>query len=168
MHVTCLVKVFGHSFTCFATISRPVKINNRPFSFSTKEPGSSAILIPSYTQGLMESFYHYCAHSNSTNCCKISLDPDSFQNIKNVCSKIRHLQFWSRNSFFSDVWTARTNPKKKEKVLFQKMQFDSLKNKTDTFDATDHKALLFLFTLIWFGALRGVKSTLLKGESLSL
>ena len=39
---------------------------NRPFSYSTKEPGLSVIFIHLYTRGSMEwrsSFYHNCTHS---------------------------------------------------------------------------------------------------------
>ena len=42
------------------------KGSNRPFSYSTKEPGSSDILIHFYTQGSIEwrySFDRNCVHS---------------------------------------------------------------------------------------------------------
>ena len=40
--------------------------HNRPFSYSTNEPGSSVIFVHLYTRGSIEwrqSFYHNCAHS---------------------------------------------------------------------------------------------------------
>ena len=42
------------------------KCLNRPFSYSTKEPGSSVIFIHFYTRGSIEwlqSFFHYCSYS---------------------------------------------------------------------------------------------------------
>ena len=43
-----------------------IRLKNRPFSYSTKEPGSSDIFIQFYSQGSIEwrwSFDHNCAHS---------------------------------------------------------------------------------------------------------
>ena len=45
---------------------QPCGFNNRPFSYSTKEPGSSDIFIHFDAQGSIEwrwSFNHHCAYS---------------------------------------------------------------------------------------------------------
>ena len=53
-----VVPIFQHHSTILALPSNvkriPVFINNRPFSFSTKEPGSSIIFIHFYTRGSIE------------------------------------------------------------------------------------------------------------------
>ena len=70
------------------SLSRLAKVLNlishyyRPFSYSTKEPGSSVIFKHFYTQGAIEwrkSFYHNCAHSKILHTvAKYNLVPRAF------------------------------------------------------------------------------------------
>ena len=57
-------------------------LSNRPFSYSTKEPGSSVIFIHFYTRGSIEwrlgLVSVLCTFENPTICNGISFDPDSF------------------------------------------------------------------------------------------
>ena len=58
----------------------PVFSTNRPFSYSTKESGSSDVFIHFHTRGSMalELLSVLCTSENSTKCKEISFDPHSF------------------------------------------------------------------------------------------
>ena len=69
----------------WASIGVPVSISsNRPFSYSTKEPGSSVIfytfLYTRFDRVALELLLPLCKFENSTECSKISFDFDSRQN----------------------------------------------------------------------------------------